>query len=139
MLVRPAFSPSLAHVVAHPPVLLTHLAVAFFAPPPPASPPGKFWNIFLPFSERGYETDRLVFGPHGEGSSSNAEIAVEIVVRGADSSKRRRATDRTLEGWCAARGGACQLTELESLKSIFEKKAATEEVADVLTMSEHPH
>ena len=126
MLIRPAFSPSLTHIIAHPPVILTHLADAYLVHPPPVSPAGKFWTVFLPFSERGYETDRLVFGPHGEGSANNAEIVVEITMRSADASKRKRAIERTLEGWCGDRGGACELSELESLKNVFERKSTAE-------------
>ena len=127
LLVQSAFSPSLIHLAAHPPVLLTHLATAFLTPPPPVSPPAKFWGVFLPVSERGYESDRLVFGPGGEGSGGGGEMVVDVLVRGGgDGSGRRRAVERVLEGWSAALGGACDLTALESLKGVWKRKTVDE-------------
>ncbi|KAL1952000.1 hypothetical protein VTO73DRAFT_1149 [Trametes versicolor] len=126
ILTQTRFSPSLTHLIAHPPALLTHLASAYLTPPPPLSPPEKFWGVFIPISERPYESERLVFGPGGEGSGSQ-ECAVEVLVRGgADGAGRRRGVERVLEGWSPAVGGACELRELESLKSLWAKRPVFE-------------
>lgn len=122
---QPAFSPSLTHLIAHPPVLLNHLASEYLTPPPPpGSPSPKFWSVFLPVSERPYESERLVFGAGSEGSGGNTELAVEVLVRGdVEGSGRRRGVERVLEGWSGARGGACDLTSLESLKNIWTSES----------------
>lgn len=67
-----------------------------------------------------------MFGPGGEGSGSQ-ECAVEVLVRGgADGAGRRRGVERVLEGWPFAAGGACELRELESLKSLWAKRPVFE-------------
>ncbi|KZP31280.1 hypothetical protein FIBSPDRAFT_1037730 [Athelia psychrophila] len=123
-----SFSPSLTHILAHPPVLLTHLATAYLTPPPPLSTPEKFWGVFIPFSERAYESEKLVFGPNGEGSGGivKGELVVEVLVRGGGEG-RRRTVERVLEGWADTKGGPCELNAMESLKSIWTKKAVAEE------------
>jgi len=128
LLVQPSFSTSLIHVTAHPLVLLTHLATTYLTPPPPVTPVAKFWATFLPFSVRSYESDRLVFGPGGEGCGGNAEMVVEVLVRGGiNGPGRRRVVERTLEGW---NDGACELTALESLKCVWIRKAVDEPTSD---------
>ncbi|KAI0639350.1 hypothetical protein C8Q77DRAFT_1045236 [Trametes polyzona] len=126
VLTQTRFSPSLTHLIAHPTALLTHLASAYLTPPPPLSPPEKFWSVFIPVSERTYESERLVFGSGGEGSGL-PEFVVEVLVRGgADSTGRRKGVERVLEGWSPATGGPCELRELESLKALWSKKPAVE-------------
>ncbi|KAI8995579.1 hypothetical protein BD414DRAFT_479937 [Trametes punicea] len=126
ILTQTRFSSSLTHLIAHPTALLTHLASAYLTPPPPLSAPEKFWSVFIPISERHYESERLVFGPGGEGSGLQ-EFAVEVLVRGgADSSGRRRGVERVFEGWSPSLGGPCELRELDSLKVLWSKKPASE-------------
>ncbi|KAL4261144.1 Elongator complex protein 5 [Pleurotus pulmonarius] len=79
ILIQSSFSSSLTHITVYPPVILTHLASEYLTPPPPLSPEPKFWGVFLPFSERASETDRLVYGPEGQGSGSQEEIIVQIL------------------------------------------------------------
>lgn len=110
-------------------MLLTHLATAYLTPPPPLSTPEKFWGVFIPFSERAYESEKLVFGPNGEGGGGivKGELVVEVLVRGGGEG-RRRTVERVLEGWADTKGGPCELSAMESLKSIWTKKAVAEEV-----------
>ncbi|KAI0361682.1 hypothetical protein OH77DRAFT_1500963 [Trametes cingulata] len=126
ILTQTRFSPSLTHLIAHPTALLTHLASAYLTPPPPLSAIEKFWGVFIPISERHYESEKLVFGAGGEGSGLQ-EFAVEVIVRGgADGSGRRRGVERVLEGWSPAAGGPCELRELERLKALWSKKAVVQ-------------
>ena len=80
ILTQTRFSSSLTHLTAHPTALLTHIAAAYLTPPPPLSPPEKFWGVFIPIAERHYESEKLVFGPGGEGSGQ-LEFVVEVLVR----------------------------------------------------------
>jgi elongator complex protein 5 len=121
LLMQPAFSPSLRCLLARPAVLITHLAREYLTPPPPASSDAKFWSVFLPVSERANESERLVFGSGGEGSGSTTEFVVEILVRGFQGSDKKRGVERMLEGWSLSEGGACNLTKLESLKTLWRK------------------
>ncbi|KAF5312605.1 hypothetical protein D9619_003213 [Psilocybe cf. subviscida] len=123
LITQTAFSSSIAHVIAHPPALLAHLATEFLMPPPPLSPMAKFWGVFMPVSERIHDTERLVFGPTGEGSSSPAEFVVELIVRDG-AGGRKRGVERVLEGWAATAGGSCELGSLQSLKPLMTKKTA---------------
>jgi elongator complex protein 5 len=115
------------HLTAHPPAIITHLSSAYSTPPPPAGPAEKFWSVFIPFSERKHESERLVYGPEGNGTSAGAwggkdmrEFVVEILLRGGS----RRGVERTIEGW---RGDVpCDLSTLECLKSIWYRKKADE-------------
>jgi elongator complex protein 5 len=132
LLLQPTFAPSLVHLSAHPPSLLTYLAKDYLTPPPPLSHEAKFWGVFLPVSERSYDTDRLVFGVDGEGSGSSSEMVVEILIRGLNVSGRKRGVERVLEGWSTF-NGACDLMTLESLKGIGSKRAIEE--VDVLLLS----
>ncbi|KAF7436872.1 hypothetical protein PC9H_003705 [Pleurotus ostreatus] len=123
ILVQSSFSPSLTHITVYPPVLLTHLATEYLTPPPPLSPEPKFWGVFLPFSERASETDRLVYGPEGRGSGSQEEMIVQILVRyGGKSTSRRRSVERFLEGWSMVHNIYVELSELSSLKKIYAAK-----------------
>lgn len=123
------FSPSLTHLISHPPVLLTHLSTSYFTPPPPLSSPAKFWSVFTPISERLYESEKLVFGSEGEGHAGN-DIVVEVIIRGGggDGGGRKRGVEKVLEGWSIEEEEPCELSELESLKSVFTKKTVVEEV-----------
>jgi len=105
-----------------------HIATSYLTLPPPASPPVKFWGIFVPVSERGGESDRLVYGPDGEGSggAGSGELVVEVLLR--KSSGRKKGVERSLEGW--SRGSPCELTELESLKGIWNKKPISQVYLD---------
>ncbi len=115
------FSASLVHLTAHPPALLHHLSSEFLIPPPPLSSLSKFWSVFLPVSERIQDTERLVFGPRGEGCEHPSEIVIELTVR--EGSSRKRGVERVLEGWSSVQDkGFCQLTALESLKDLMKKR-----------------
>lgn len=127
LLTEVRLSPSLIHLKAHPPVLLTHISTAYLTLPPPQSPPEKFWSVFAPLSERHHECEKLVFGTDGEGSGGG-EIVVELIVRNAGGSGSKRGVERVLEGWVSSTGTACQLQELESLKALWKKKAIVQEV-----------
>lgn len=109
------FSSSLAHIIAHPPALIQYLATEFLMPPPPMSPLPKFWNVFLPISERIHDTERLVFGSSGDGCGHPSEIVVELIVR--EGSGRKRGVERVLEGFSSSME-CCDLTALESLKHL---------------------
>ncbi|EGN97984.1 hypothetical protein SERLA73DRAFT_182795 [Serpula lacrymans var. lacrymans S7.3] len=144
-LTQTSLSPALLHAIAHAPALLSHIATAYMTPPPPAGPPEKFWGVFIPIAERSYESERLIFGPDGEGSSGGAwagngsgsgsrsgkadmrEMVVEVLVRGKGDG-RKRAVERTLEGW---RGQCpCELEALESLKSVMLRKRVEQAAPD---------
>ncbi|KAG1755242.1 uncharacterized protein EDB91DRAFT_1097944 [Suillus paluster] len=125
LLTQTSLSPTLMHITAHPPAIITHLASAYLTQPPPAGPAEKFWSVFIPFSERTHESERLVYGPEGNGTSAGAwaskgtrEFVVEVLIRGGS----RRGVERTVEGW---KGDVpCDLQALESLKSIWTGKKA---------------
>ncbi|KAF8078570.1 hypothetical protein FPV67DRAFT_63208 [Lyophyllum atratum] len=129
LLIQPGFSPSIVQLTTHPPILLTHLAKDYLTPPPPASPKAKFWSAFLPLSERSHDVDRLVYGTSGEGSGGASEMVVEILIRGGETSSRKRGIERELEGWSLS-DGACDLTKLESLKGVWGKKTIAEAAPD---------
>lgn len=124
LLMQPTFSPSLICLLARPAVLVTYLAREYLTPPPPASSDAKFWGVFLPVSERDHECERLVFGSGGEGSGSATEFVVEVLVRGLHGPGKKRGVERTLEGWSSSEGGACTLTKLESLKTLWRQSEA---------------
>ncbi|KAH7931074.1 hypothetical protein BV22DRAFT_1101434 [Leucogyrophana mollusca] len=140
ILTQTTLSPTLTHLIAHPPSLLTHLATAYLTLPPPTGPPEKFWSVFIPVAERVQESERLVFGPEGDGSSAGAwvestagkagtrEFVVEVLVRGGGGEGRKRGIERSLEGWKGS--GPCELVAMDSLKSIWSRKRATESVPD---------
>jgi len=128
ILVQTRFSPTLSHVIAHPTALLKHLATEYLTPPLPLSPPEKFWGVFLPIVDRHYESEKLIFGSGGEGSGG-VEFVVEVLVRGADGPGRKRGVERVLEGW-SSDGLPCELTALESLKSLWKGKAVEENGPD---------
>lgn len=129
LLTQTSLSSTLTHVIAHPPALITHLATAYFAPPPPAGPAEKFWGVFIPISERAHEIQRLVYGPDGNGTCTGAEndvkeFVVELIIRGSGAESRKRTTQRTLEAW---KGDApASLEKLECLLSIFSRKQVSE-------------
>jgi elongator complex protein 5 len=134
LLLQTSFSSSLIHVIAHPPVLLHHLATAYWTAPPPMTQPEKFWSVFTPFVERGpaFEAERLVFRADGEGCSG-PDFIVELLVRGEsgrDGRRGSRGVERSLEGWGA--GQACSLQSLASLQSVFGRKVAHIQVCDSL-------
>jgi len=117
----------LVHLIAYPSAIITHLSVAYSTYPPPAGPAEKFWSVFIPFSERTHESESLVYGPEGNGTSAGAwvgkdlmEFVVEVLVRGGS----RGGVERVVEGW---RGELpCDLCALESLKSIWSRRRAEE-------------
>jgi len=129
LLCQPGFSPSLTHVISHPPALLLHLSTEYLTLPPPLSPEAKFWGIFLPVSERVHESERLIFGTEGEGTGDNDELVIEVIVRGDGEGLRRRGVDRTLQGWSLARG-PCPLSEMVALKSLYSRNIAEPTVVD---------
>ncbi|KAF4623430.1 hypothetical protein D9613_001854 [Agrocybe pediades] len=115
LITQTTFSSSLAHLIAHPPALITHLATEFLMPPPPVSQEAKFWSVFLPVSERIHDTERLIFGStSGEGSSHPSEFVVELIQR--EGIGRKRGVQRVLEGWSYDR--PCGLSSLESLHAV---------------------
>ena len=122
LLVTTKMSPTLTHIVAHPPVLLRHLASANLIPPPPNTPPERFWPAFSPLASRSWEVEKLVFGAEGPGLEEGwSEMVLEILVRGASTSnEKRRGAERTLEAWTRTQG-PCDLTELETLRSVWTR------------------
>ncbi|KAH8120336.1 hypothetical protein DFH11DRAFT_1539496 [Phellopilus nigrolimitatus] len=147
LLIQPSFSSSLTYLVAHPPVLLMHIASAYLTPPPPPASDAsssenlKFWRAFIPLAERARDVERLVFGADGAGGAGGGpsdELVVEVLVRGrggdapisnaGPGSGRRRGVERVLEGWCAAKGGSVTLEELDSLRGVWRRKAAVEQI-----------
>ncbi|KAJ7254058.1 hypothetical protein B0H12DRAFT_569788 [Mycena haematopus] len=129
LLCQPGFSPSLTHVISHPPAVLVHMSTEYLTLPPPLSPEAKFWSIFLPVSERVYESERLIFGAEGEGTGDDDELVIEIVVRGDGEGLRRRGVDRTLQGWSFARGPH-PLSEMIALQSMYSRNTAERTVLD---------
>ncbi|KZT74672.1 hypothetical protein DAEQUDRAFT_807015 [Daedalea quercina L-15889] len=121
------FSSSLTHAIARPTALVSHLATAYLTPPPPLSPPEKFWRVFTPIAERHYESEKLVFGAEGEGSGGGAFL-VEVLVRGADAGGRRRGVEKGLEGWSA--DAPCELSSLAALKPLFVRRVVEEVAPD---------
>ncbi|KDQ63701.1 hypothetical protein JAAARDRAFT_119421 [Jaapia argillacea MUCL 33604] len=130
LLTQTRFSPTLTHIIAHPPSLISHISRAYLTPPPPLSPPQKFWRVFIPLSERQHEVEKLIFGQDGQGSGSGEEIVVEVLIRGVtigggDRLGKRKGVERFLEGW--NQSGPVDLHKLESLKPLFAKKVMTED------------
>ncbi|KAJ3800811.1 hypothetical protein GGU11DRAFT_340977 [Lentinula aff. detonsa] len=130
LLLSTAFSPTLIQLIAHPPVLFTHLATEYMTPPPPLSSDAKFWGIFIPISERARDTEALIFGQEGEGSGGQEEMVVEVLVRGgSDASGKRRAVERFLEGWDIENSLPLDLSKMKSLTSIWRRKIVAQEAA----------
>jgi elongator complex protein 5 len=127
LLTQISLSPTLMHLTAHPPAIITHIASAYLTHPPPAGSAEKFWSVFIPFSERTHESERLVYGLDGNGTSTGAlvskgmrEFVVEVIIRGGS----KRGVERTVEGW---KGDLpCELQALESLKSIWTRRKPEE-------------
>jgi len=66
-----------------------------------------------------------VLGPGGAGPSDDGEIVLEVLSRAPEG--RGRNVERELEGWSAAAAdGPCSLSELDSLKVIFEDRGKAE-------------
>ncbi|KAI0094662.1 hypothetical protein BDY19DRAFT_34947 [Irpex rosettiformis] len=127
LLSQPSFSSTMVHIISHPPVLLTHLSRSYSLPPPPLTPPERFWSVFSPIADREHEGESLVFGSDGEGDGGD-EIILELVVRGTGEG-RRRAVERDLEGWKAESGliGPCELKFLQSLGNVWTRKGTLDE------------
>lgn len=78
---------------------------------------------------RTHEVNLLVFGKTGEGSGGGGlrdEMVVEILVRERGTGHerlgqggRKKAVERTLEGWNVAMGGPCSLVRLDALKGVW--------------------
>jgi elongator complex protein 5 len=115
---QPSFSPSIVHIIAHPPALFKHLAKEFLAFPPPISDSPKFWNAFLPLRERQHDIESVVYGAPGDGSGMSTEFVVELFIRSRDGGTWRRNIERIFEGWDVVRGKACPLTQLETMKEL---------------------
>ncbi|KAF8832396.1 hypothetical protein HHX47_DHR1001451 [Lentinula edodes] len=131
LLISTAFSPTLTQLIAHPPVLFTHITTEYMTPPPPLSSDAKFWGIFIPISERGRDAENLVFGQGGDGSGGQDEMVVEVLVRGrSDASGRRKAVERFLEGWDIQKNQPVNLSQMSSLASIYRRKPIVEEAPD---------
>jgi len=126
LVLTPRLSPTLAHIIAHPPALLVHLATEQLMPPPPASTPDRFWPVFAPLSARTWEVERIVLGPGCVGLSDEGESVLQVITRG-----RGKNVERELDGWRV--DGSCTLTELDSLKSILEDSKGKPEWAEHLT------
>lgn len=125
LLLSTRLSPSLIHIIAHPPVLLKHIAETHLIIPPPKTPPERFWRVFSPIATRAWEVEHLVYDIGGLGSGGGWDEAVlEVVVRAqvAIAEGKRRGTERVLEGWSQALG-PCDLTELEGLRTIWTKSS----------------
>ena len=129
LLLPPRVSPSLTHLTAHPPSLLTHLSTTQFMPPPPSTPAPAFWRVFAPLAARTWEVERLVYGAGDEGAGSGwNETVVEVLLRGPGAGVgegKRRGAERVLEGWVSGKG-PCELAQLDSLKKIWTRKASDE-------------
>lgn len=131
ILTQTHLSPTLTHIIAHPPSLLTHLASSYLAPPPPAGPAEKFWTVFVPVSERVHESEALVYGPEGSGTCSGGgadlpEFVVELIVRGIAAEGRKRGIERTIEAWSGI--SPEHLQKLDSLKNIWSRSKFPHEV-----------
>jgi hypothetical protein len=104
--------------------------------------------VFLPFSEREYEVDQIVFGRSGTGSGSGSgartgggahEIVVQVLVRDGQERGKRRAIERVLEAWSSERDGACELGELHGLASVMRPvPRAEEEVRSFVVIPFYP-
>ncbi|KAJ3847391.1 hypothetical protein EV368DRAFT_51266 [Lentinula lateritia] len=130
LLISTAFSPTLTHLIAHPPALFTHITTEYMTPPPPLSSDAKFWGIFIPISERGRDVENLVFGQGGDGSGGQDEMVAEVLVRGrSDASGRRKAVERFLEGWDVRKNQPVSLSQMSSLASIYRRKTFVAEAA----------
>lgn len=132
-ILAPRLAPTLAHIVAHPPALLLHLATALLMPPPPASRPDRFWPVFSPLSSRTWEVEEIVLGPGGGGPRQDGEMVIEAVTRAPEGVGRN--LERELLGWL--RDSPCSLSELDSLKPILEDvgKNASEPLAPRLSFN----
>jgi elongator complex protein 5 len=61
------------------------------------------------------------------------EIVVEVLVRGGgEGTARRKGVERSLEGWSETRGGPSELSDLESLKIIWDRKYSGRTVGEVI-------
>lgn len=126
LLLQTTFSSSLVHLTAHPTSLFRYLSKEYMILPPPLTPDVKFWAVFMSFSERTHEVERLSFGPAGEGSGYNGEMVVEILTRGINTRSRKRGTERRLEGWKSTENSPCAVSDLQDLKPLFSREHATE-------------
>ncbi|KAL0580399.1 hypothetical protein V5O48_001644 [Marasmius crinis-equi] len=128
LLTSASFSPSLSHLIARPPELLTELAKEYLTFPPPISPEAKFWSVWIPLSEREHESERLIL--EGRGSGNPEEFVVEVIVRGAtDASGRRKAVERVLEGWNVEKGPV-RLDQLTSGAHLWKRTTVEEKAPD---------
>ncbi|THH11101.1 hypothetical protein EW145_g877 [Phellinidium pouzarii] len=131
LLKQPSFSSSLLHLTAHPPVLLTHIATAYLAPPPSSTSDSfapenlRFWRVFIPLAERIRDVESLVFGTNGEGGAGGSSLD-ELVVEVQDDG----GVERVLEGWCTTKGGSIALEDLDSLKSVWRKHVVEHSAPD---------
>ena len=113
-LIPPSFSPSLTLVGLHSPILIRYLAESYLTPPPPLSPPEKFWTMLTPAVSRG-ESEQLTFSNVTTSDSGNSTIydgrdpfrgIADVTIRGptilssgTGSSRAHKSVARYLEGW----------------------------------------
>lgn len=71
----------------------------------------------------------------GKGSGDLAEFVVEVTVRHAGPSSRKRTLERDLHGFSALAGGICDITTLDNLKSVFRTGAAIEQVCQNVSLN----
>ncbi|KAI5828990.1 hypothetical protein K523DRAFT_275477, partial [Schizophyllum commune Tattone D] len=109
---------NIAHILAHSPGLVTHVAAEYGTPPPPVGGEERFWGVWLPVSARQSTIDLSI----EDADAVEDEIIVEILSRGA---ARRRAVERRLEGW--SEGAPRELVQLRSLRRILSGKSKAPE------------
>ncbi|KAL1753313.1 hypothetical protein FB107DRAFT_218067 [Schizophyllum commune] len=111
---------NIAHILAHSPGLVAHVAAEYGTPPPPVGGEERFWGVWLPVSAR----RASIALSTEDGDAAEDEIIVEILSRGA---ARRRAVERRLEGW--SEGAPRELVQLRSLRRILSGKSKASEEA----------
>ncbi|KAL1737346.1 hypothetical protein EV714DRAFT_266150 [Schizophyllum commune] len=111
---------NVAHVLAHSPGLVAHVAAEYGTPPPPVGSEERFWGVWLPVSARQSTIDLSI----EDVDAAEDEIIVEILSRGA---ARRRAVERRLEGW--SEDAPRELVQLRSLRRILSGKSKAPEEA----------
>lgn len=84
-------------------------------------------------SERGSDTDQLVYGNAGEGRGDPSEIVVEVLIRDVSGLGKKRGVERVLEGWSTTQG-PCELSMLVSLNNIMGSKQLSKAVRAFLPL-----
>ncbi|KDQ18276.1 hypothetical protein BOTBODRAFT_554947 [Botryobasidium botryosum FD-172 SS1] len=116
LLLPSSFSQTLTHITLHSPALLASLSESYLTPPPPYSPPEKFWSLFIPTASR-REGERL-----GMVERSWKEGVAEICIREKGA---RKGIVRVLEGWKYVNTGGgvvdCAWDELDAMKVVVDR------------------